>query len=172
MRSIKMMAAVCAAMTAFAVAGVAEAQVSTRTDQVFEQLTPEDLTWFMERAGHSVVEQADATRLELDTADGFKFAAVRSGCDDREKGRNCEGLNLIATWTVKDVADAKLETMVHQFNVSNPAAKVVIFEGAVMMERYVIMTGGVTLDMLQTELDVFLGLSSMLWDELDALNAL
>lgn len=172
MKSFRMLAAVCAAAAVAALAGAAEAQVRTRAGQVFEQLTPEDLTWFMQQAGHNVVEQADATRLELDTENGFKFAAIRSGCDDREKGRNCQGLSLIATWTVKDVADAKLETMVHEFNVENPAAKVVIFDGAVMMERYVIMTGGVTQEMLQTELDVFLGLSDMLWERLGQLDAL
>ena len=145
----------------------ATAQPVTRPDQVFDQLRAADLDWLATQGGYRVTERQNPMSLDVETDTGFKFAIRGEACTGDGKAQRCEGLALLASWKLAPGDIPKAQTLITDFNRANPAAKAMIWDGSAVLERYVIVTGGVTQEYLLTELDVFLTLSDIFWIKID-----
>lgn len=149
------------------VAGAAHAQVATRPGQVVTELRAEDLDWLVAQGGHTVVARRPDMSADVDTQGGFKFMLQGEACEGAGKAMRCEGLALFAYWTLDASDAAKVAPLLVAFNRDYPAAKVFMWDGAAAIERYVVISGGVTVENLLTEIEVFLLISDAFWTEID-----
>ncbi len=162
--------AACAGVLALTAAGAAQAQIATQPGRVVGALRESDLDWLAQQIGARVTERHPGMRLDLRTDTDFAFSMQGEACTGEGKGMRCEGLTLIATFTIEPGAASKVAAAIAGFNGEYAAAKTLMWDDAVAIERYVILTGGVTVEYLATELDVFLGLSDKFWQEIDEAN--
>jgi hypothetical protein len=152
-------------------ADAAQAQIATRTGQVVGELRESDLEWLATQGGHRITGRRSDMQIDVDTAEGFKFSLQGEACSGEGKAMRCEGLALFASWTLEPGDVGKVTPVITAFNREYPAAKVFMWEGSAAMERYAIVTGGVTIEQLVTELNVFLILADAFWVEIDKATA-
>ncbi len=170
---LKLFLTACAVGLSLSAAGVAQAQIQTRPGQVVGELRHSDLEWLLTQGGHRIVEQGEPSEMMIDaeTQEGFKFRLTGQACSGEGKAKRCEGLTLIASWGLDDGDVGKVAPVIEAFNRDYAAAKVFTQNGSAIMERYVIVTGGVSVQQLETELDVFLGLADEFWIKIDQATA-
>lgn len=157
-----------AVATAFALPAAAQTQPRKTTTTVYHTLTAADLDALLVEAGYTDVTRVSDKQVNVVAPDGFHFTLTQAVCDAPEQPQGCLGLSIQATWTIKDSDIAPLRPAMEQFNVDYAMGKALIFSDFVMLDRYVITDGGVTMTHIVKEIGEFLGLSQILEDAMAA----
>lgn len=155
-----------AAVVAFAaiIATPAAAQTPPRktTTVVYLAMTGADLEAMLAQAGYTDVQRVSDKQVDVTAPDGFHFTLTQTVCDAEDVPEGCLGLNIQATWTIKAGDVAPLTPVINTFNTDYALGKALIFPEFVMLERYVITDGGVTLMHVRQEITEFLSMSQVL----------
>ncbi len=106
--------------------------------------------------------------LEVETRDGLVYYLYGASCSEAAPSKDCLGLNLVATFTLKDGADANAV----MDSISYAFLKVYRSGGDVKVARYVIFDGGITRANVKTNISIFSGITKAVWDKLTKANVL
>jgi hypothetical protein len=149
----------------------AQAQ-TTPPDAVMRQLDLEDLRAVLGELDlwvnkEGVDEEGDYF-LEVETADGLVYHLFGASCDDDDPAKACLGLNMVATFSLKDAADihAVMDGISYAF------LKVYRAGDEVKIARYVIFDGGITRDNMKANISVFSGIAKAVWSKLTTAGVL
>ena len=140
----------------------AEAQSRRSTEEVYSALTHADLQSVLARQGYEELKQAQPGAFNITVSDGFKMTVEQRVCDADNQPEGCLGMSIMASWGYSPDQRPILEELANTFNGQYSIAKVIVFDDAVAIERYVITDGGVTLDHVERELQEFLNMSDVL----------
>lgn len=158
--------AVVAVLVAFSsLPDVAEAQSRPSrkaTTVVYSALTAADIDALLVEAGYTDVERVSDKQVNVVAQDGFRFTLLQAACDAEGEPEGCLGLNIQATWDIKASDLAALEPALDQFNSDYALGKALLFPDMVMLDRYAITDGGVTLMHIREEIAEFLTMSEIL----------
>ncbi len=160
--------AIFVAVAAAALPAAAQTPPRKTTTTVYHALTAADLDAMLVEAGYTDVERVSDKQVNVVAPDGFHFALTQAVCDAPEQPQGCLGLSIQATWTIKDSDIVPLRPAMEQFNIDYAFGKALIFDDFVMLDRYVITDGGVTLTHILQEIGEFLGLSQILEEAMAA----
>jgi len=145
----------------------AEAQQSRRgTEQVYYALTHADLQTLLAGQGFEELKQVEPGIFNITTSDGFKMTIEQRLCDVQGQPEGCLGLSIMATWGFSPDQQPTLAALANTFNLEFSIGKVMLFNDAIAIERYVITDGGVTLTHIENELTEFLGISNVLLEQM------
>lgn len=134
-----------------AVATPSFGQSETRTDTVYENITPADIQAIINGMGYANVVNASATRTDITTANGFRFSVHAAACDD---GGRCYALEIIASWTLLPEDRDRIIAAANRFDTQYSLLKIATTD-QIFAQRYVITDGGVTRRHLERELQEF-----------------
>ena len=141
----------------------AAAQDSRRgTEDVYYALTHADLQTLLAAQGYDELKQVEPGVFNIVVADGFRITIEQRVCDAEGQPEGCLGLSIMASWGYSPEQRPTLETLANTFNRQYSIAKVIIFDDAVSIERYVITDGGVTRNHVVREIQEFLNISDVL----------
>lgn len=160
--------AIVAALTAFALPAAAQTQSRKTTTVVYSALTPADLDAMLAEAGYTDVTRISDKQVNVVAPDGFHFTLTQAVCDAPDQPQGCLGLSIQATWTIKASDVTPLRPALNQFNIDYAMGKALVFDDFVMLDRYAITDGGVTLMHLRQEITEFLSLSQILEEAMAA----
>ncbi|QQQ19617.1 YbjN domain-containing protein [Brevundimonas vitis] len=105
--------------------------------------------------GYAAVDKVSETEFIVLTENELKFSVALTACDVQGQPPGCLGLSILASWSMEPGDRAKLVPVVETINSQYRIAKVMMIDEAVLLERYVITDGGVTLDHIAEELGQF-----------------
>jgi len=160
--------AVAALAAAFAQPVAAQTQSRKTTTVVYSALTPADLDAMLAEAGYTDVTRVSDKQVNVVAPDGFHFTLTQAVCDAPDQPQGCLGLSIQATWTIKTSDVTPLRPALNQFNIDYAMGKALVFDDFVMLDRYAITDGGVTLMHLRQEITEFLSLSQILEEAMAA----
>lgn len=151
------------ATLSLAAAAPAWAQTPPRktTETVYHAMTASDLDALLAAEGYTDVDRVSDKQVNVTAADGFRFTLTQTACEIEGQPAGCLGLSIQATWTLKAGDEAALAPVVAAFNVDLPIAKALMFSDYIMLERYVITDGGVTLRHVASEIGEYLTLTEI-----------
>ncbi len=157
-----------AALAAFALPAAAQTQPRKTTTTVYHALTSADLDAMLAEAGYTDVTRVSDKQVNVVAPDGFHFTLTQAVCDAPDQPQGCLGLSIQATWTIKASDIQPLTPALNQFNVDYAMGKALIFPDFVMLDRYAITDGGVTLMHIRQEIGEFLNMSQILEEAMAA----
>ena len=160
MRLFVIVTAIAAVFTAMPAA--AQTPPRKQTTVVYHALTGSELEGLLREGGYTGIERFSDKQLIVTAADGFVFGLTQTVCDVEGTAGGCLGINIQASWDVKASDQAALRPMIDTFNATYAFAKAMLFPDHVLVERYVITDGGVTLEHIQREVAEFLTLTELL----------
>ncbi|MBL0948310.1 YbjN domain-containing protein [Brevundimonas sp.] len=140
----------------------AEAQSRRGTEEVYFALTHADLQTVLSRQGYDELKQVEPGIFNITVEGGFKMTVEQRVCDEEGQPEGCLGLSIMASWGYSPEQRPTLEELANTFNGQYSIAKVIVFDEAIAIERYVITDGGVTLEHVSRELNEFLNISDVL----------
>jgi hypothetical protein len=155
-------AAVAALAAAFATPSAAQTPPRKTTTTVYHALTASDLDAMLAEAGYTNVERVSDKQVNVIAPDGFRFTLTQAVCDAEGQPEGCLGLSIQATWTIKASDVAPLRPAIDAFNVDYAMGKAIIMADYVLLDRYAITDGGVTLMHLRQEIGEFLNMTEVL----------
>lgn len=159
---------VVAALAAIALPATAQTQPRKTTTTVYHALTSADLDAMLAEAGYADVTRVSDKQVNIVAPDGFHFTLTQAVCDAPDQPQGCLGLSIQATWTIKAGDVTPLRPALDQFNVDYAMGKALIFDDFVMLDRYAITDGGVTLMHIRQEIGEFLNMSQILEEAMAA----
>jgi len=139
---------------------------SRGTEQVYFALSHADLRGILSSQGYDEVKQSEPGIFNITVADGFKMTVEQRLCDVEGQPAGCLGMSIMASWGYSPDQRPTLETLANEFNGQYSIAKVIVFDDAIAIERYVITDGGITSDHVVSELREFLGMSDVLVEQM------
>lgn len=155
--------AACMALLSVATAAPADAQDNSRVMKALEfgelRAIAADLDYLVTGEG---VDQDGDYYLDVETDSGLPFTAYGVICDEDDPTKDCIGLNLVTTFSLeagKDV-QAAVDT------VQNAFIKVYKSGEDLRIARYVIFDEGITRGNLQANVEVFVDIADMVWEQL------
>lgn len=106
--------------------------------------------------------------LELQSDSGLMFYLYGAGCSEDDAAKDCLGLNMIASFTLNDEADA------HEVMDSISYAFMKIYRSGddIKASRYLIFDGGITRENMKENVSVFVQIADSIWEQLAALEVL
>lgn len=140
----------------------AEAQSRRGTEEVYFALTHADLQTVLSRQGYDELKQVEPGIFNITVSGGFKMIVEQRVCDAEGQPQGCLGMSIMASWGYSPEQRPTLEELANDFNGQYSIAKVIVFDDAIAIERYVITDGGVTLEHVSRELNEFLNISDVL----------
>ena len=157
-----------AALAAFALPAAAQTPSRKTTTVVYSALTAADLDALLAEAGYTDVTRVSDKQVNVVAPDGFNFTLTQAVCDAPDQPEGCLGLSIQATWTIKARDRAVLTPTLNQFNIDYAMGKALLFDDYVMLDRYAITDGGVTLMHIRQEIGEFLSMSQLLEEAMAA----
>ena len=139
----------------------AEAQSRRGNEEVYRALTHADLQTLLAGQDYDEVKQPEPGIFNITVTDGFKMTVEQRLCDVEGQPPGCLGLSIMASWGYSPEQRPALEEFANTFNGEYSIAKVIVYDDAIAIERYVITDGGVTLEHIRRELSEFLSLSDV-----------
>jgi len=161
-------AIVAAVTAAFALPAAAQTASRKTTTVVYSALTAADLDALLAEAGYTDVTRVSDKQVNVVAPDGFNFTLTQAVCDAPDQPEGCLGLSIQATWTIKARDRAVLTPALNQFNIDYAMGKALLFDDFVMLDRYAITDGGVTLMHIRQEIGEFLSMSQLLEEAMAA----
>ncbi len=106
--------------------------------------------------------------LELQSDSGLMFYLYGAGCSEDDAAKDCLGLNMIASFTLNDEADA------HEVMDSISYAFMKIYRSGddIKASRYLIFDGGITRENMKENVSVFVQIADSIWEQLAGLEVL
>jgi len=144
----------------------AEAQSSRGTEQVYFALSHSDLQGILAAEGYDELKQTEPGIFNITTDGGFKLTVEQRVCDAEGQPEGCLGISIMASWGYSPEQRPTLEALANEFNGQYSIAKVIVFDDAIAIERYVITDGGVTREHVSRELNEFLNISDVLVEKM------
>lgn len=155
-------AAIAALAAALATPSAAQTPPRKTTTTVYHALTAGDLDAMLAEAGYTDVERVSDKQVNVVAPDGFRFTLTQAVCDAEGQPQGCLGLSIQATWTIKAGDVAPLRPAIEQFNIDYAMGKAIVMSDYVLLDRYAITDGGVTLMHLRQEIGEFLNMTEIL----------
>lgn len=106
--------------------------------------------------------------LEVQSDSGLMFYLYGAGCAEDDPAKGCLGLNMIASFTLNDEADAH-EVM---DSVSYAFMKIYRSGDDIKASRYLIFDGGITRENMKENVSVFVQIADAIWEQLAGLEVL
>jgi hypothetical protein len=106
--------------------------------------------------------------FEVSSETGLMFYLYGAGCSEEDPAAGCLGLNMIASFTLEDEADA------HEVMDSISYAFMKLYRSGddIKASRYVIFDGGITRENMKENVSVFVQIADAIWDQLIDLDVL
>lgn len=155
------LAAALAAVFAAATPAAAQAPSRKQTTVVYTTLTAADVDALLSSEGYTDVQRISDKQVNVTAPDGFRFVLNQAVCEAEGEAEGCLGLSISATWSLKAGDQAVLRPTIDLFNATYPLAKAMVFEDHVLLERYVITDGGVSLAHVAQEIAEYLSLTEV-----------
>lgn len=146
----------------------AAAQSPRGTEEVYFALTHADLQTILAAEGYDELKQTEPGIFNITTDSGFKMTVEQRLCDTERQPEWCFGISIMASWGYSPEQRPTLEALANDFNRRYSIAKVIVFDDAIAIERYVITDGGVTREHVSHELSEFLASSDVLVEQMIA----
>jgi len=144
----------------------AEAQNRRGTEEVYFALTHADLQGILAAEGYDELKQTEPGIFNITTDGGFKMTVEQRICDAEGQPEGCLGISIMASWGYSPEQRPTLEALANEFNGQYSIGKVIVFDDAIAIERYVITDGGVTREHVSRELNEFLNISDVLVEQM------
>ena len=169
-------AALAAGFALLAFAGAAQAQSETRTDTVYDSISPSDLRGILEGLGYSSVVEIDPTSFEVTMESGFLFWVYALTCDEPRKGQpatRCFGVEVSTYWTVDAKDSEGLVQAANDYTANYSLLKAFVdADGALNAQRYAFTTGGVTRAHIENEITGFPEAVNYMLDEIETMTTI
>lgn len=146
----------------------AEAQSRRGTEEVYFALTHADLQTILAAEGYDELKQTEPGIFNITVEGGFKMTVEQRVCDAEGQPEGCLGISIMASWGYSPEQRPTLEALANTFNGQYSIGKVIVFDDAIAIERYVITDGGVTREHVSRELQEFLIMSDVLVEQMIA----
>lgn len=158
----RIIGAVCLSI-ALLTAPAAMAQTARRSEATINRtINATEVIQALAAKGLTSVRKESETEISVVTEDGFRFLVMLMACDVPGLPAGCLGISLTSSWSLSPGDAARLRPIVDAFNEEYRIAKVLINDQALLLERYVITDGGVSLDHVGEEVVGFLSSASLL----------
>lgn len=144
----------------------AEAQSRRGTEEVYFALTHADLQGILAAEGYDELKQTEPGIFNITVENGFKMTVEQRVCDTEGQPEGCLGMSIMASWSYSPEQRPTLEALANDFNGRYSIAKVIVYDDAIAIERYVITDGGVTREHVSRELVEFLNVSDVLIEQM------
>ncbi|MBB5660031.1 YbjN domain-containing protein [Brevundimonas halotolerans] len=144
----------------------AEAQSRRGTEEVFFALTHADLQGILAAEGYDELKQTEPGIFNITVEGGFKMTVEQRVCDAEGQPEGCLGMSIMASWGYSPEQRPTLEALANEFNGQYSIGKVIVFDDAIAIERYVITDGGVTREHVSREMNEFLNISDVLVEKM------
>jgi hypothetical protein len=139
---------------------------SAEAQSVMQNYSFDQLTDIVDDLGYSIadedVDDDGDHYLELETDEGLIFYIYGTACDPSDPSKDCRGMNIVATFSLKDGEDPAevAETISYAF------LKVYVDGPDVKVSRYVIFDHGITRENAEANLSIFVDITHDVWDKL------
>lgn len=106
--------------------------------------------------------------FEMESESGLSFYLYGGGCSEGDPAQGCLGLNMIASFTLDDVADAHdvMDSISYAF------MKIYLSGDNIKASRYLIFDGGITRENMKENVSVFVQIADAIWEQLVELDVL
>ncbi|GAB5459185.1 MAG: hypothetical protein Hens3KO_22150 [Henriciella sp.] len=138
------------------VAALAQDAIMTEDERLVTGILLEDLKAITSDLGHTVSsENSDSVLITVKTEEDFIYSMHGAACDDSGL---CKGINMMASYSA--IEGMTLES-INAANTAYAAANIWSSDGSLVISRYLILDGGMTISNIKANINTLLAIAPM-----------
>lgn len=138
------------------VAALAQDAIMTEDERLVTGILLEDLKAITSDLGHTIrAENNDNVLVTANTEDGFIYSMHGAACDNSGL---CRGINMMASY---DTTEDMTPESIGAANIAYAAANIWSSDGSLVISRYLILDGGMTISNIKANINTLLAIAPM-----------